>query len=188
MLSAKLLLVYLLHSTNITGIDVDTSKIDLDQAYCLAQNVFYESRNEDIQGQFAVASVTLNRANDSRFPNTICGAVKQSSYSKNSKKLVCAFSWYCENDKRGREIPVRNRDGTVNQMIIDQFQVASMVAIAVLSGEVKDNTHGSTHFYNPLISQPAWRKELTKTIRVGNHDFYRLPPIQSKSIQVVLKN
>ena len=52
MLSAKLLLVYLLHSTNITGIDVDTSKIDLDQAYCLAQNVFYESRNEDIQGQW----------------------------------------------------------------------------------------------------------------------------------------
>ena len=175
MITAKLLLAYLLQTANIVGIDVDTSKIDPEQAYCLAENIYYEARNEDIQGQFAVASVTLNRANDSRFPNTICGVVKQTAVSRVSKKLVCAFSWYCENDKRGKEIPVRNKDGSVNQQVVDQFQIASIVAIEVLSGNVDDNTEGSTHFHNPYTSHPTWRKELKKTMRVGNHDFYKLP-------------
>jgi len=176
MLSAKLLLAYLLQTASIVGIDVDTSKIDPEQAYCLAQNIFYEARNEDIRGQFAVASVTLNRANDPRFPNTICDVVKQTAVSRVSKRLVCAFSWYCENDKKGKEIPVKNKDGTVNQAVVDQFQVASIVAITVLGGDVEDNTHGATHFHNPFTSQPAWRNELKKTMRVGNHDFYKLPP------------
>jgi len=180
MLSAKLLLIYLLSSTNIAGLDIDTSRIDPEQAYCLAENIYYEARNEDIQGQFAVASVTLNRVNDARFPNTICEVVKYSVTSKINKKLVCAFSWYCENDKHGREIPVRNKDGTVNQKVVDQFQVASIVAITVLAGDVQDNTHGATYFHNPFTSQPSWRSELIKTMRIGNHDFYRAHPIKDE--------
>ncbi len=174
-MTAKIILAYLISTANIVGLDVDTSKIDPDQAFCLAENIYYEARNEDIQGQFAVASVTLNRANDARFPNTICDVVKYSAVSRTSKKLVCAFSWYCENDKKGREIPVRNKDGTINQQIVDQFQVASIVAITVLGGEVKDNTRGATHFHNPFTSRPSWRHELTKTMSIGNHDFYKLP-------------
>lgn len=180
MITAKLLLAYLLSTANIVGIDVDTSKVDPEQAFCLAENIYYEARNEDIRGQFAVASVTLNRVNDPRFPNTICGVVKQSAISRVSKKLVCAFSWYCENDKKGREIPVRNKDGSVNQQVIDQFQVASIIAITVLSGNVEDNTHGATHFHNPFVSNPAWKHELKKTTRMGNHDFYKLPPLKEE--------
>ena len=176
MLSAKLLLAYLLQTASVVGLDVDTSKVDMEQAYCLAENIYYESRSEDIRGQFAVASVTLNRAKDPRFPNTICEVVKQTAISRVSKKLVCAFSWYCENDKKGREIPVKNKDGTINQQVVDQFQVASIVAITVLGSDVDDNTHGATHFHNPFTSQPSWRSSLTKTMRVGNHDFYKLPP------------
>jgi hypothetical protein len=175
MLLAKLLLAYLLQTGSILGLDVDTSKIDLDQAYCLAENIYYEARNEDIRGQFAVASVTLNRASDGRFPNTVCGVVKQITVARVSRQLVCAFSWYCESDKKGKEIPVRNKDGTINQHVVDQFQVASMVAITALSGAVEDNTHGATHFHNPFTSHPAWRKSLKKTMRVGNHDFYKWP-------------
>ena len=180
MLSAKLLLAYLLSTANIVGIDVDTSKVDPEQAYCLAENIYYEARNEDIQGQFAVASVTLNRVNDSRFPSTICEVVKQSAVSRISKRLVCAFSWYCENDKKGREIPVRNKDGSVNQHVVDQFQVASIIAITVLSGDVKDNTHGATYFHNPFTSHPSWRNEFIKTMRLGNHDFYKTPPLKAE--------
>lgn len=176
MLSAKLLLVYLLQTSSIVGIDVDTSKVELEQAYCLAENIYYEAKSEDIQGQFAVASVTLNRAKDPRFPDTICDVVRQTAMSRVSKRLVCAFSWYCENDKKGREIPVKNKDGTINQQVVDQFQVASIVAITVLGGDVEDNTRGATHFHNPSSSQPAWRHSLIKTMRIGNHDFYKLPP------------
>lgn len=176
MLTAKFLLIYLLQTVSLTNLHVDTSRVDPDQAYCLAKNIYYESRNEDIRGQFAVASVTLNRANDPRFPDTICEVVKQTSISKISKNLVCQFSWYCDNDKKGKEIPVNNKDGTINQQVVDQFQVASVIAITVLSGDVKDNTNGATHFYNPNIAQPAWRTELKKTTRIGNHDFYKLHP------------
>jgi spore germination cell wall hydrolase CwlJ-like protein len=175
MMTAKLLLAYLLQTANIVGIDVDTSKIDPEQAYCLAENIYYEARNEEIRGQFAVASVTLNRANDPRFPSTVCEVVKQTAISRVSKRIVCAFSWYCENDKKGKEIPVRNKDGSVNQQVVDQFQIASIIAIEVLGGNVEDNTDGATHFHNPYTSQPTWRKELKRTMRVGNHDFYRIP-------------
>lgn len=172
MITAKVLLAYLLSTAGSLGFD--TTGVDPEQAYCLAENIYYEARNEDVKGQIAVASVTLNRANDPRFPDTVCGVVKYSIKSKNSNKLVCAFSWYCENSRKNREIPLRNKDGTINQQVVDQFQVASIIAIKVLAGNVNDNTQGATHFHNPFSSQPSWRHELIKTARIGNHDFYKL--------------
>lgn len=173
MLTAKVLLAYLLQSADISGLSIDTSKIDPQEVYCLAENIYYEARSEDIRGQFAVASVTLNRTKDARFPNTVCGVVQQSARSRITNRLVCAFSWYCENDKKGKEIPVKNKDGSVNQAVVDQFQIASIVAITVLSGNVEDNTKGATHFHNPYTSNPAWRLEMTKTMAIGNHTFYK---------------
>lgn len=176
MITAQLLLAYLLSTANLIGIDIDGLRIDPEQAFCLAENIYFEARNEDIQGQLAVASVTLNRVNDSRFPSTICGVVKQSSMSRVGKRVVCAFSWYCENDKKGKEIPINNKDGTINQRVVDQFRIASIVAITVLNGDIEDNTKGATHFHNPSISQPDWSRELKKTATIGNHTFYKLPP------------
>ena len=173
MITAKILLAYLLHSADISGLTIDTSQMDPQEVYCMAENIYYEARNEKIQGQFAVASVTLNRAKDARFPKSICGVVQQSARSKITNRLVCAFSWYCENDKKGKEIPVRNIDGSINQAVVDQFQVASIIAITVLGGNVDDNTKGATHFHNPFTSNPAWKHEFIKTISIGNHDFYR---------------
>jgi spore germination cell wall hydrolase CwlJ-like protein len=178
MITAKILLVYLLTSSNVVGIDIDTTRIDPEQAYCLAENIYYEARNEDIRGQFAVASVTLNRANNSQFPDTICEVVKQTTISRVTRKIVCAFSWYCENDKKNKEIPVRNKDGSINQRVVDQFQIASIVAILVLSGNIEDNTEGATHFHNPYTSHPTWSKELKRTRAIGNHTFYKLQPVK----------
>ena len=173
MITAKLLLAYILQTASVVVPGVDTSNIDPDQAYCLAKNIFYEAKSESIQGQFAVASVTLNRANDPRFPDTVCEVVQQSAVSRVSKQVVCAFSWYCDNDKKGKEIPVRNNDGSINQAVVDQFQVASIVAITILAGNVSDNTKGATHFHNPFTSNPAWRYEMTRTMTIGNHSFYK---------------
>jgi spore germination cell wall hydrolase CwlJ-like protein len=178
MITAKILLAYLLQSADVTGLTIDTTKIDPQEAYCLAENVFYEARSEDIKGQFAVASVTLNRTKDGRFPNTVCNVVQQTARSRITNSIVCAFSWYCENNKKGREIPVKNRDGTINQNVVDQFQIASIVAITVLGGAAEDNTKGATHFHNPSTSNPAWKHELKKTVSLGNHDFYRMAPMK----------
>lgn len=189
MITAKILLLYLLQSSSIMGMNIDVSQVDPDQAYCLAENIYYEAGSEDIQGQFAVASVTLNRANDLRFPSTICGVVKQSTTIRNSNKPVCAFSWYCENDKRGKEIPIRNKDGSINQQIVDQFQVASIVAIKMITGDAHDNTDGATHFHNPYTSHPAWSKTLKKTVSIGHHNFYRwLPQKDEDIIRIAVNN
>ena len=44
---------------------------------CLADNIYFEARNQGFAGWVAVAQVTLNRVRDDRFPNTICEVVKQ---------------------------------------------------------------------------------------------------------------
>lgn len=172
-MTAKLLLIFLLQSATILGVSGNTSNVDPQEAYCLAENIYYEARSEDLKGQFAVASVTLNRAKDSRFPDTVCGVVQQSARSQISNKTMCAFSWYCDNDKKGKEIPVFNKDGSVNKGVLEQFWSATIVAITALSGHIKDNTRGATHFHNPYTSNPAWKYEMVKTASLGNHDFYK---------------
>lgn len=180
MITAKLLLAYILQASSLYGITVDTTQIDPQEAYCLAENVYYEAKSESIRGQYAVASVILNRTKDPRYPDTVCGVVQQTSKSKISERVVCAFSWYCDSNRRGKEISLRKRDGSVNQAVVDQFQVASIVAITVLGGGVEDNTNGATHFHNPNISSPDWASTLRKTARIGNHDFYRLRPFRGQ--------
>ena len=74
------------------------------QATCLAENVYFEARNQGTAGWSAVISVTLNRVKDKRFPNTVCEVVKQGPTRESWKKNgiyypirhKCQFSWYCD--------------------------------------------------------------------------------------------
>ena len=69
---------------------------------CMADNIYFEARNQGTAGWSAVASVTLNRVKDKRFPNTVCEVVKQGptreSWKKDGNyyplKHRCQFSWY----------------------------------------------------------------------------------------------
>lgn len=81
------------------------------------------------------------------------------------------------NRAKGKNIPIRNNFGLIYQTKVDRFQVASIVAITVLLGEIEDNTKGATHFHNPHTSKPVWRPELKRTMRIRNYDFYKLPPV-----------
>jgi len=44
---------------------------------CVALAVYFESRGEPIEGQYAVASVVWNRRNDPRWPNHTCEVVAE---------------------------------------------------------------------------------------------------------------
>ena len=48
-----------------------------EELYCLAKNIYFESRNQPKLGQIAVAQVTMNRVNSPKFPNSVCGVVQQ---------------------------------------------------------------------------------------------------------------
>ncbi len=51
--------------------------LDKKQVQCLAENIYFEAKNQGTAGWAAVASVTLNRVKDYRYPNTVCEVVKQ---------------------------------------------------------------------------------------------------------------
>ena len=42
---------------------------------CLALNLYFEARSESIAGQLMVGFSTMNRVADTRYPNTVCGAL-----------------------------------------------------------------------------------------------------------------
>ena len=44
---------------------------------CLIAVIFFESRDQPIEGQFAVGDVVMNRVESTRFPNNICDVVYQ---------------------------------------------------------------------------------------------------------------
>ena len=48
-----------------------------EQAMCMALNIYYESRSDNLAGQYAVADVVLNRVHDDRYPDTVCEVITQ---------------------------------------------------------------------------------------------------------------
>ena len=137
---------------------------------CLSLNMYHEARNQGTAGVLAVSNVVLNRVYDERFPDTICGVVKQGptrvSWRKGGGMIPiknrCQFSWYC--DGKSDEIPLYD---------IDVYRIALAIAQKVFFGSYsKDITNGATHYHADYVF-PAWRKQKTKTLVVANHIFYR---------------
>ena len=141
------------------------------QTTCMADNIYFEARNQGTAGWSAVASVTLNRVKDKRFPNTVCEVVKQGptreSWKKNGKyyplKHKCQFSWYCD----GKKDVVHKKDKRLYKKIKD---FSSMILIPGVN--LLDITDGATHYHADYVS-PAWKKSKTKTTEIGAHIFYR---------------
>ena len=128
---------------------------------CLALNVYFEARSENMASQVAVSLVVMNRVEDHRFPDTVCGVVKQGLRYKNDKVVLgkCQFSWYCD----GKSDKPTNKKAW--------FQ-AKEIASIVLDGGVFDFTEGATH-YHAYYVYPSWRKTKTKVARIDSHIFYR---------------
>ena len=62
---------FLLWPLNIFAANLDK------ELHCLSLNVYHEARGEPIQGQLAVAYVTMNRLVSGRYPDSICNVVWQ---------------------------------------------------------------------------------------------------------------
>ena len=140
-------------SLALSGAQVDQPVEPVDLA-CLALNIYHEARGETISGQAAVAHVTLNRAKDPKYPDTVCEVVGQ----RNEK--ACQFSWFCEKE-------------TVAAADSDSFRRALRVALEVLEGRRADPTRGATHFITTSMRMPGWARRLTHTATIGGHRFFR---------------
>jgi spore germination cell wall hydrolase CwlJ-like protein len=129
---------------------------------CMALNVYYEARNQPVEGQMAVTYTVLNRVKDSRYPDKICDVVYQGKHSKITGRPLrdkCMFSWYCD----GRsDIP---HD-------LDAYRWAEIIVRHVWDQRDNDITDGSTHYHSVKV-KPKWIKNKTFLGRIGDHLFYR---------------
>lgn len=121
------------------------------QWQCLRDAIYFEARGEGLKGQFAVAEVILNRVDSSRYPQSICGVVKQS----------CQFSYNCD----GRS------DKPTDMAAADQ---AGRIARVMIDGAPRALTLGATHFHNRSV-RPGWAGRFPQTAVIGGHLFYRQP-------------
>jgi spore germination cell wall hydrolase CwlJ-like protein len=147
----------------------ERSNYSSDDYKCLAQNIYFEAKNQSRKGQMAVAYVTLNRVKSNDYPNTICGVVKQAKVSqwhlKNTGKVVpirhkCQFSWYCD----GLSDTIRDEEAYKSAL-----EVAGYV---MMMYPVNDLTFGSTHYHAHYVN-PSWSSSLLKIVTIEDHIFYK---------------
>jgi len=123
---------------------------------CLANAIYFESRDEPERGQMAVAQVVMNRVFSGFYPNDVCSVVYQNA----SQHLSCQFTFACD----GRRKQINERDAWTR---------ANRIAKQTLDGEiyvpeVADSTH-----YHAIYVRPNWVGEMKKMVRYGIHNFYR---------------
>lgn len=138
------------------------------QLQCLAQNIFFEARNQSIVGQVAVAWVTLNRVDAARYPDSICGVVRQAKRdaSGNVIKHRCQFSWYC--DGKSDRIP----NNAIAQRAWEDAQlVAEVVMLDYARGMTSPVSDATMYHANYVM--PYWADSYMKVATVDSHVFYR---------------
>jgi hypothetical protein len=124
---------------------------------CMAKNIYFEARNESLQGQVAIALVTLQRVQDPRYPDTVCGVVYDNKQ----------FSWYSD----GLSDRPRNHSS---------YEDIALLASAMLSPDtsINDFTYGSTHYHAEYVS-PYWSQYLVRRAKIDTHIFYYEPVVQT---------
>ncbi len=147
---------------------------DEQEISCLATNIYFEARNQDMRGQMAVGHVVMNRVKDDRFPKSVCEVVLQGPTRPSWKDKTihypvrhrCQFSWYCD----GAADKIHPKDDNI-------FELINSMAFKIYHDQFIDFTGGATHYHADYVS-PEWRHTKTKTITVGNHIFYRWEQFQ----------
>ena len=121
---------------------------------CLAKNIYFEAASEPFEGKVAVAQVTINRAESGKYPSDICDVV----YQKNVVygKVICQFSWYCENG------PTVRYNGA--------YKESMEVAKKVLLEDFRLPSLKNAYFYHAEYVKPNWK--LPKITQIGRHIFY----------------
>ena len=129
-------------------------------ALCLAMNVFFESRGEFVPGQYAVALVTMNRAEQDK--SKVCKVVFAPSQ----------FSWTkdVKTTKAGYILP--SYLVNITKAEPDAWRKAKIIANVALKGRIGDITKGAKFFHTTGV-RPSWRLAMVRTKLLGAHQFYR---------------
>ena len=115
--------------------------------------VWREARGEGHDGCRAVAHVIFNRAKN----------------SGHSLATVVYFPLQFSSMSAPRDPQLDNYPKTGDVQMQDIEETVELIA----SGGDADLTNGATHYFNPNVVIPDWAKEMTLTLKLGNHDFYK---------------
>ena len=156
------------------------ANINSEELNCLAENIYHEARGESFDGKIAVANVTMNRLKSHRYPDTVCGVVKQAVLSKwwkeNHNREVpvrdkCQFSWYC--DGKSDSIVLTDSQGKLIRTNMQAWEESLQIAALALRFELDDVTDGATHYFNPTLADPFWAVHYPQTVTIGQHAFHK---------------
>lgn len=154
----------------LSGARVETARIEVEQheavraqrraneLQCLAENIYFEARGEPLDGQYAVAEVTLNRTMAPNFPHTICAVVHEAHWDTTRHRMVADFSWTQFGD-------LSLSDGVA-------WKQAMSVATAAYDDLHAPVAPGAL-FYHAKAVRPAWARARKPVATIGNHIFYR---------------
>jgi len=126
------------------------------QLDCLTRNIYWEAASEPFEGKVAVAQVTMNRVQDGRFGDSVCGVI----YQKNViyERVICQFSWVCETTHKTRPIhqPLwKESELVAKKVLLENFRLPGL----------KDAI-----YYHADYVSPGWKKP--KIDQIGRHIFY----------------
>ena len=125
---------------------------------CLAENIYFEARGEPLDGQYAVAEVTLNRVRAPNFPKTICAVVHDTRWDPQRRRFVAHFSWTQMEDRGEPWGPL--------------WQQSIAVATAVISDAHMPVVPDALYYHADNV-QPYWATTKHSVARIGSHIFYR---------------
>jgi|TARA_B100001105_G_C22197436_1_gene359633 spore germination cell wall hydrolase CwlJ-like protein len=147
-------------------VEFDTVQLD-----CLSQNIYFEAGNQSLRGMAAVADVTLNRVQNSRYPNDICSVVKQGLKHSDGtmKRNMCQFSWYCDgkSDKVLTYTNAWKKSQDIAKTMLLEYNLAD-------KGSYFGITSGSTHYHATYVA-PDWIHDrgMIRIEQIGSHIFYK---------------
>lgn len=127
---------------------------------CLADNIYYESRGEPIEGMLRVGLVTYNRMVKENL--SACKIVYQKI------KGNPQFSWTAKKQRKAKFEEL-------------EYEIAVTLAGIILHNDANDISQGATHFDNTLpqnartwFKQAIYYGKIKYIETIGKHSFYKL--------------
>ena len=143
---------------SLENVRLDAAKQREKDLHCLAENIYFEARGEAINGQFAIAEVTMNRLASRHFPKTICEVVHDTRWDAKRQRLTAHFSWTELKWKSAPSGAAWDRAMAVATAVYDDAYMP-VVPTAL--------------FYHASYMTPYWASSKRQVAQVGNHIFYR---------------
>ena len=129
---------------------------------CLTDTVFHEARDQPIDGMYLVYRTVLNRQEDSRWPDTVCGVTnqhKQFSYTLEPKEVLKAKVKKEQDVYNGVYNAVNTWLNGHPDSLFDNYQ---------------QDFEGVNHYLRcDIIHKTKWTSKMTFLGREGDHCFYK---------------